>query len=42
MDELVKRLRDIAGWDWNGGDGEYVERAVKEAEEAVQDAGDGP
>ena len=36
-DELVKRLRDIASWDWNGMDGEYVERAVKEAADAIEE-----
>ena len=36
MEELVKRLRDIASWDWNGMDGEYVERAVKEAADAIE------
>lgn len=36
-DELVKRLRDIASLDWNGGDGEYVERAVKEAADAIEE-----
>jgi len=35
-DELVKRLRGIARWDWNGGDGEYVGHTVKEAADAIE------